>query len=96
MKYSEKERIEIGRRVYSGELSRFEAGEEYGISPDTARNYMRLYRDAYGLPAKRGKRRNYAAAPAGLADYESMTREELIHELLMARINEARLKKDTR
>lgn len=98
MKYNDKERIEIGRQVYSGDLSRFEAGEEYGISPDTARNYMRLYRDAYDLPAKRGKRRNYAAAspaaaPAGLADFKSMTREELIHELLMARINEARLKK---
>ena len=53
MKYTKEERLEIGRRIYSGELSRYEAGEQYGISPSTARDYMRLYRDAYSLPAKR-------------------------------------------
>ena len=32
-------------------------------------------------------------APNGIEDYESMTKEELIDALIMARINEARLKK---
>ena len=32
-------------------------------------------------------------APEGIEDYESMTKEELIDALIMARINEARLKK---
>ena len=37
MKYTKEERLEIGRRIYSGELSRYEAGEHSGISPTTAR-----------------------------------------------------------
>lgn len=98
VKYTKEERLDIGRRIYIGELSRYEAGEKYGISCNTARDYMRLYRDTHDLPAKRGTPKNYAAvqaaAPAaGLVEFESMSKEELIHELIMARINEARLKK---
>lgn len=98
MKYSKEERLAIGKRIYNGELSRYEAGEKYGISYTTARDYMREYRDAYNLPAKRGTPKQSAAAAgsmpaAGLEGYESMSKEELIHELIMARINEARLKK---
>lgn len=101
MKYTKEERLEIGRRVYTDELTRYEASEKYDISPNTSRDYMRLYRDANDLPAKRGTPKNYAtrqtAAPAaGLEKLKSMSKEELIHELIMARINEARLKKDTR
>ena len=54
MKYTKEERMEIGRRIYDGEISRYEAAEEYGINDQTARNYMRLYRDANHLPPKRG------------------------------------------
>ena len=31
MKYSKPERLDIGRRIYEGELKRFEAAEEYGL-----------------------------------------------------------------
>ena len=31
MKYTLKQRLDIGRRIYEGELSRFQAAEEYGI-----------------------------------------------------------------
>lgn len=100
MKYSKEERLDIGRRIYTGELTRYEAGEKYGISSNTARDYMRLYRDTYDLPPKCGTAKNYAAAvrqaaasSTGLEALKSMSKDELIHELLMARINEARLKK---
>ena len=98
MKHTKEERLDIGRRIYTGELSRYEAGEKYGISCNTARDYMRLYWDTHDLPAKRETPKNYAAvqaaAPtAGLVEFESMSKEELIHELILARINEARLKK---
>lgn len=101
MKYTKEERLEIGRRVYTDELTRYEASEKYDISPNTSRDYMRLYRDANDLPAKRGTPKNYAtrqtaASAAGLEELKSMSKEELIHELIMARINEARFKKDTR
>lgn len=100
MKYNKEQRLEIGRRIYSGELSRYEAAEEYGISSYTARNYMRLFRDVRGLPPKRGSAQNYAtlarqavAQRNGLEQLESMNKEQLIFEIIMARIREERLKK---
>ena len=100
MKYTKEQRLDIGRRIYDGELTRYEAAEEYEISDETARNYMRQYRNANRLPPKRGTQSNCGLAnmkfkpkPAGLEDLQSMTKEELIDALVMARITEARLKK---
>ena len=53
MKYTKEQRLDIGRRIYYSEISRYEAAEEYGISEQTARNYMRMYRDVNRLPPKR-------------------------------------------
>ena len=53
MKYTLKQRLDIGRRIYEGELTRFQAAEEYGINDNTARNYMWLYRDTNHLPPDR-------------------------------------------
>ena len=53
MKYTKEQRLDIGRRIYDGELTRYEAAEEYEISDETARNYMRQYRNANQLPPKR-------------------------------------------
>ena len=46
MKYTKEQRLDIGRRIYDGEISRYEAAEEYVINEQTARNYMRMY----GMP----------------------------------------------
>jgi len=54
MKYTKEERLDIGRRIYDGELTRYEAAEEYEINEQTARNYMRLYRDVNQLPPRKG------------------------------------------
>lgn len=101
MKYTKEERLDIGRRIYDGEISRYQAAEIYDISEQTARDYMRLYRDAEQLPPKRAtkntiKTPSFQTAPAGMEELESMTKEQLIQELVKARITEARLKKDTR
>ena len=97
MKYTKEERMDIGRRIYDGEISRYEAAEQYGINDQTARNYMRMYRDTNKLPPKRGKRSittpSFQKAPVGMEELESMTKEQLIQELVKARITEARLKK---
>ena len=97
MKYTKEQRLDIGRRIYYSEISRYEAAEEYGISEQTARNYMRMYRDANRLPPKRGQRSisalSFKEEPAELDELKSMTKEELIQELIKARITEARLKK---
>ena len=102
MRYTKEERLEIGRKVYEGIMSRYEAAEAYGISDDTARDYMRMYRDSNSLPHKSSgsSADNYVYKPSegqlDISDYESMTKEELIIELIKARVAEARLKKATR
>ena len=98
MKYSKPERLDIGRRIYEGELTRFEAAEEYGISDMTARDYMRMYRDENQLPSKKRSSGFKISpsppnTPSSLEMYQSMTKEELIQELIRSKIAEARLKK---
>lgn len=98
MKYTRDQRLDIGRRIYEGEISRFEAATEYDIGPDTARSYMRLYRHEHHLPARDAESKAYhsiqsCAPPDQLEDYQAMSKEELISELIRSKINEARLKK---
>lgn len=50
MKYTKEQRLDIGRRIYDGEIDCYQAAEEYSINHYTARDYMRLYRDTYQLP----------------------------------------------
>lgn len=35
MKYTKEQRLDIGRRIYDGEISRYEAAEEYVINEQT-------------------------------------------------------------
>ena len=88
MKYSKPERLDIGRKIYEGEITRFEAAEEYGISDITARDYMRMYRDENHLPPKKqsGGIKIFPSppnTPSSLEAYQSMTKEELIQELVL-------------
>ena len=101
MKYTQEERLEIGKRIYTGEIDKYAAAREYGISEHTARDYMRLYRHENGLPDRRvGRKQNSDSSgvrtvetPPTMEEYASMTKEELILELMRSRIREARLKK---
>ncbi len=100
MRYSEEQRLDIGRRIYEGEISKYEAAKQYEISPETARIYMRLYRDVNHLPPKNGQKatdcisvKNTIPESINLEGYEAMSKEELIRELIKSRITEARLKK---
>ena len=94
MKYTKEQRLNIGRRIYDGEISRYEAAEEYGISDQTARDYMRMCWNANQLPPKHGPRSigapSFKKAPAELDELKAMTKEELIQELIKAKITEAR------
>ena len=73
---------------------------------NTARNYMWFYRDTNNLPPKNARSKNSTAKAQSshslevkipdLESYKSMTKEELIQELIRARITEARLKKVTK
>lgn len=95
MKYTKEKRLDIGHRIYEGELSRYQAVDVFGISDQTARSYMRLCRDANQLPAKHGatnsiKAASFQTATAGMEELGSVTKEQLIQELVKARITEAR------
>ena len=100
MKYTKEQRLGIGRRVYDGEISKYNTVEQHDISWQTASDYMRLYRNENHLPPKRG----YSASDGtpirknlpeqnNLEAYKAMSKDELIQELVKARIAEARLKK---
>ena len=101
MKYTKEQRLDIGRRIYSGEISKYKAAEIYDISYQTAREYMRLYRNVNHLPPKHGRTTSanhssiskIALESKDLETYQSMSKEELIQELVKARIAEVRLKK---
>ena len=100
MSYTKEERLDIGKQIYNNEISKSDAAIKYRISEGTARDYMRLYRDVNGLPPKnRIKTEEHTvkicphSSQPDLSEYESMTKEELIKELVKSRINEARLKK---
>ena len=97
MNYTREERLDIGRRIYDGEITRYEAAGIYNISEQSARSYMRLYRDINHLPPKSHRKSEIVTTtqkpPSGIEDLESMTKEELIKEIVKARITEARLKK---
>ena len=100
MKYTKEQRLDIGRRIYDGEITKYDAAQQYDISHQTARDYMRLYRNENHLPPKHGRPSNGGTAlrkpvsePNNLETYEAMSKDELIQELVKARIAEARLKK---
>lgn len=103
IKYTLIERLDIGRQVYYNDITAQEAADKYDISPFTAMNYARMFRDDNNLPRK--PMHNKKKAPVAskikdtpprnfsLKDYQAMSKEELINELVAARVAEARLKK---
>ena len=101
MKYTKEQRLDIGRRIYDGEIDCHQAAEQYGINHYTARDYMRMYRHTNQLHKKTKSKSNNdsiaTTAPpnnqANLQEYQDMSKEELIQALIQARITEARLKK---
>lgn len=99
MKYTKEQRLDIGRRIYDGEIDCYQAAEQYDINHYTARDYMRMYRDTNQLPKKtKSINDSIAITPtpndqANLREYQDMSKEELIQALIQARITEARLKK---
>ena len=99
MKYTKEQRLDIGRRIYDGEITKYDAAEQYGISHQTARDYMRMYRNENHLPPKHGRLSSGTFIKKSIPEannlevYEAMSKDELIQELVKARITEARLKK---
>ena len=101
MKYTLEQRLDIGREIYSRSITVNEATIKYAINNYTAREYMRFYRDKNNLPPlnqndpieiskKQEKKKDQVV---DYNDLESMTKDELIDEVIKARINTERAKK---
>ena len=103
MKYSKEERLEVGRKIHESGLSNLNAGIMFGISEESARRYRILYEQSQGIKHDSSRAHKCPVDTAALItpaepmsssdDYSSMTREELIEELMKSKIREARLKK---
>ena len=102
MKYSLEQRLAIGLEIYSKTITIYEAATKYNINLYTARDYMRLYRDKNQLPSLDylNDASNDIVKPIKKPkqtieydDLENMSREQLIDEVIKARIDCERTKK---
>ena len=104
LNYSKEERIEIGRKIHESGISNLKAAELFGIAEESARRYRILYEESAGIPHNSSTLHKGNVSVSGITtslspkqldsiDYSSMTKEELIQELMEARIREERLKK---
>ena len=102
-KYSKKERLEIGREIYESGMTFIEAGIVYGFSDETARRYQLFYEQYSGVEHHSGSKippkpsaevlAKEAEPLEAASEYENMSKEQLIQELMKSKVREARLKK---
>jgi transposase len=98
MKYTKEERLDIGRRIYQGEMTMATAATTYGINIYTARDYLRLYKASENVSIPSGYRSggnqfDTMVTKPDISQYEQMSREELIDELIRAKVEAERAKK---
>lgn len=96
MKYTVEEKLEIGKEIYTGNIKIHEAAVKYEIGTTTARECMRLYRDANNLPSRNETKNPKVFVNADRLDYsdlESLSKEQLIDEIIKARVEAERAKK---
>lgn len=100
MKYTKEQRIEIGRQVYTQELSHNDAMKKYGIVSSCMDNYVRLFKIENSIPTRcqdpnpiSAKLLSTQPSYQDIEMYKSMSNEELINELILAKANELRAKK---
>ena len=100
MKYTKEQRMEIGRQIFNHEISRADAQIKYGVAGSCIDRYIREYKIANGIPTQQRLDRPDAPVlmkkdllPLDIEAYKAMSKEELIDELIRAKVNEARAKK---
>lgn len=95
MKFTKDERLDIGRRMYNKEITYRDAMELYSISETCAHKYMTDYKRSQGIPvlSQNITKPNIIQSSSDVETYMSMSKEELINELIKAKANELRAKK---
>lgn len=96
-KYSKEKRNEIGKRIFDGELTVYEAAAEYNVNFYTARDYFRAYKATLMEKTLMASGRDGPrVTPAEIKRYETFTRDQLIEEIIKERVENERLKKGYR
>ena len=97
MKYTKEQRLDIGRQIYTGEISKEDAMAKYEISRSGAEGYVTQYKRANSIPVQNHKSNSMPKVQvipdADLELYQSMSKEELIQQLILFKANELRAKK---
>lgn len=101
MKYTKMQRLDIGQKLYTHEFTLKEAMATYSIGKSTIERYLTDYKLENGIPLHQKhihapkviRKKPESSSPLDIDDYMSMTKEELIDELIRAKVNEVRAKK---
>ena len=104
MKYTHEERIDIGRDIYTSGMSCADAMAKYKLSHGSVERYVSMYKAENGIKGTRSlscenpapkqlSKARQATSDYDIESYKAMSKEELIDELIRAKVNEARAKK---
>lgn len=93
---SKEERLQIGKEVHEHKYTYNGAAAHYGLSFPTVSNYVREYRASIGLirpNATIEEQKIFASNNLELDYLSTLSREQLIDEVIKAKVGEARAKK---
>lgn len=99
---SKEQRDAIGKEIVDGRITTAEATAKYDIALSTAQKFATDYRRTNSLPVRQHSKTAVESnmiklktenGSFDLTDYQSMSKAQLIEELMKAKINEARAKK---
>lgn len=100
MKHTREQHLVIGHQVYMHEISIREAMDKYNLSRSAIDKCLTDYKRENGIPIRKRNpssqttlKINSADACLDIDTYMAMSKEELIDELILAKVNEARAKK---
>jgi transposase len=97
MGYKKQERIDIGRQIFTGILTKEQAMSKYDVGETSIKNYIREYKAANEIPiisrTVQEKITVIKKDNCNLEAYQAMTKEELIQALILSKANELRAKK---
>lgn len=99
MRYTKEERLRIGREIYTNEITVYDASVKYQLNWYTTRQYLREYRKINNLQPKGNSSKQEEVqilktnTKPKYDDLKEMSREELINEVIKARVEEERAKK---
>lgn len=99
MKYPIEKRLDIGREVYEKELTAKEAAIKYNLNIYTIRDYQKLYLTEKVLCSDDQSNKGSKAliiknTTVNLESLQSMSKEDLINEVIKGKIQIERLKKN--